>query len=241
MVSWAVLACCWLKIMPYIQAEPYPYPQLGDLSAANTALIIIDMQSDFCSPGGYLAQKGYDVSLTQAPIKPIQAVLSIARAKGLAVFFTREGHRPDLSDLPATKRWRNHTAGAAIGTAGPMGRLLVRGEAGWQIIPELQPLPNEPIIDKPGNGAFYATDLDHLLRGRNIQNLILCGVTTAVCVHSTLREASDRGYDTLLLSDCCAESDPALHQAAIAMVKMEGGIFGMVATSEAAISALQCL
>ena len=227
--------------MTYIQAEPYLYPQTGDLSAKNTALVIIDMQSDFCSPGGYLAHKGYDISLTRMPIEPIRAVLSIARAKGLAVFFTREGHRPDLSDLSATKRWRNEKAGAAIGASGPMGRLLVREEAGWQIIPELQPLPNEPIIDKPGNGAFHATDLDHLLRGRGIQNLILCGVTTAVCVHSTLREASDRGYDTLLLSDCCAESEPALHQAAIEMVKMEGGIFGMVATSEAAITALQRL
>jgi biuret amidohydrolase len=227
--------------MTYIQAEPYPYPQAGNLSASNTALVIIDMQADFCSPGGYLAQKGYDISLTRTPIEPIRAVLGAARAKGLAVFFTREGHRPDLSDLPATKRWRNAKAGAAIGASGPMGRLLVRGEAGWQIIPELQPLPNEPIIDKPGNGAFHATDFDHLLRGHGIQNLMLCGVTTAVCVHSTLREASDRGYDTLLLSDCCAESEPALHQAAIEMVKMEGGIFGMVATSKEAITALQSL
>jgi biuret amidohydrolase len=222
----------------FVPAEPYPYPQSGDLRSENTALIVIDMQADFCSPGGYLAQKGYDISLTRAPIAPLQRVLAIARQKKLFILFTREGHRPDLTDLPETKRWRNEKAGAPIGSAGAMGRLLIRGEAGWDIIPELQPLPGEPVIDKAGNGAFYATDLDHLLRQRGIQNLILCGVTTAVCVHSTLREASDRGYDTLLLEDCCGESDHRLHLAAIEMVKMEGGIFGMVASSQALIAAL---
>ncbi|HEY9643338.1 MAG TPA: isochorismatase family cysteine hydrolase [Coleofasciculaceae cyanobacterium] len=227
--------------MTFIQADPYPYPCSGKLSPANTAILIIDMQADFCSPDGYLAKKGYDVALTRAPIAPIQAVLAAARSRHFSILFTREGHREDLLDLPATKRWRNQQAGAAIGSLGPMGRLLVRGQSGWDIIPELAPLPGEPVIDKPGNGAFYATDLDHLLRHQGISNLVLCGVTTAVCVHSTLREASDRGYDTLLLEDCCGESDYRLHLAAIEMVKMEGGIFGTVATSQAFIAAINAL
>lgn len=227
--------------MTFVQADPYPYPFNGNLTPANTAIIIIDMQADFCSPDGYLAKKGYDVSLTRAPIAPLQAVLAAARSRKFSIFFTREGHREDLLDLPATKRWRNQHAGAEIGSQGPMGRLLVRGQPGWNIIPELTPLPGEPVIDKPGNGAFYATDLDHLLRQQGIANVVLCGVTTAVCVHSTLREASDRGYDTLLLEDCCAESDYQLHLAAIEMVKMEGGIFGTVATSQAFITAINAL
>lgn len=225
--------------MRFVSADPYPYPHNGDLRPANTAIIVIDMQADFCSPGGYLAKKGYDVSLTRAPIQPIQTVLAAARSQQFHIFFTREGHRSDLADLSATKRWRNEKAGAAIGSTGPMGRLLVRGELGWDIIPELAPLPGEPVIDKPGNGAFYATDLDHMLRQRGVKNVVLCGVTTAVCVHSTLREASDRGYDTLLLEDCCGESDYKLHLAAIEMVKMEGGIFGSVATSQAFVEAIE--
>jgi biuret amidohydrolase len=227
--------------MVYVAAEPYAFPMEGNLRSQNTAIIVIDMQMDFCSPGGYLAKKGYDIALTQAPIAPIQRLLAVARAKQFSVFFTREGHRPDLLDLPQTKRDRNEKAGAAIGSEGPMGRLLVRGELGWDIIPELAPQPGEPIIDKPGNGAFYATDLDHLLRQRGIRNVVLCGVTTAVCVHSTLREASDRGYDTLVLEDCCGESDPRLHLAAIEMVKMEGGIFGTVTTSQQFIDGMEQL
>ncbi|MBW4661997.1 MAG: cysteine hydrolase [Drouetiella hepatica Uher 2000/2452] len=227
--------------MTFVQADPYPYPFNGNLSPTNTAIIIIDMQADFCSPDGYLAKKGYDISLTRAPIASIQAVLEIARSRRFTIFFTREGHREDLLDLPATKRWRNQRAGAEIGSQGSMGRLLVRGQPGWDIIPELTPLPGEAVIDKPGNGAFYATDLDHLLKHQGITNVVLCGVTTAVCVHSTLREASDRGYDTLLLEDCCGESDPQLHLAAIEMVKMEGGIFGTVATSQAFIAAMKSL
>jgi nicotinamidase-related amidase len=227
--------------MTFVQADPHPYPFNGNLNPTNTAVIVIDMQADFCSPDGYLAKKGYDVSLTRAPIAPIQAVLAAARSRGFAIFFTREGHREDLLDLPATKRWRNQQAGAEIGSLGPMGRLLVRGQPGWDIIPELAPLPGEPVIDKPGNGAFYATDLDHLLKHQGIANVVLCGVTTAVCVHSTLREASDRGYDTLLLEDCCGESDYKLHLAAIEMVKMEGGIFGTVSTSQAFIAAINAL
>lgn len=226
------------QMAKFIQANPYPYPYDGDLRPENTAILVIDMQVDFCGLGGYIDKKGYDVSLTRAPIEPIKTVLSTARQRNFQIFFTREGHRPDLFDLPGTKRWRSQRAGAEIGSVGPLGRILVRGEAGWEIIPELTPLPDEPIIDKPGNGAFYATDLDHMLKHRGIKNVVLCGVTTAVCVHSTLREASDRGYDTLLLEDCCGESDYQLHLAAIEMVKMEGGIFGAVATSQAFIEAI---
>ncbi len=223
-----------------VEANPYLYPYNGDLRPENTALIVIDMQVDFCGLGGYLDKKGYDVSLTRAPIEPIKSVLAVARQKNFHIFFTREGHQPDLADLPETKRLRSKWAGAEIGSIGPLGRILVRGEPGWEIIPELTPLPNEPVIDKPGNGAFYATALDHMLKCRGISNVVLCGVTTAVCVHSTLREASDRGYDTLLLEDCCGESDVNLHKAAIKMVKMEGGIFGAVATSQAFIEAIGC-
>jgi biuret amidohydrolase len=222
-----------------VAAEPYAFPCIGSLRSQNTAILVIDMQADFCSPDGYLARKGYDISLTQAPIAPIQRLLAIARSNHFPIFFTREGHRPDLLDLSPIKRWRNSNAGAPIGSQGAMGRLLVRGEVGWDIIPELAPQPGEPIIDKPGNGAFYATDLDHLLRQQGICNLVLCGVTTAVCVHSTLREASDRGYDTLLLEDCCGESDERLHRAAIEMVKMEGGIFGTVTTSQKLIEVIE--
>jgi biuret amidohydrolase len=225
----------------HVAAEPYPFPCVGDLQPQNTAILVIDMQADFCSPEGYLAKKGYDISLTQAPIAPIQRLLAVARSKQFSIFFTREGHRSDLRDLPQTKRWRNKNAGAPIGSQGAMGRLLVRGEVGWDIIPELAPQPGEVIIDKPGNGAFYATDLDHLLRQQGICNVVLCGVTTAVCVHSTLREASDRGYDTLLLEDCCGESDHRLHLAAIEMVKMEGGIFGTVTSSHKLIEAMEQL
>lgn len=220
-----------------ISAEPYAFPYSGYCSPNNTALLIIDMQRDFCEPGGYIHQQGCDLSLTRSPIEPIRRVLATARSHGFPIFFTREGHRPDLSDLTPTKRWRSSQSGAEIGTSGPMGRLLVRGEPGWDIVPELKPLPEEQIIDKPGNGAFYATDLDVLLRLRGISNLILCGVTTAVCVHSTLREATDRGYDNLLLEDCCAENDPTLHQAAIQMMRLEGGIFGTIGTSQSFLEA----
>jgi biuret amidohydrolase len=225
----------------FVKADPYPYPYNGNLKPDNTALIVVDVQQDFCSPGGYMDKQGFDLSLTRAPIEPIKAVLKVARQHKFHIFFTREGHRPDLFDLAETKRWRSQHAGAEIGSKGPLGRLLIHGEPGWNIVPELTPLPHEPIIDKPGSGAFYATNLDHMLRQRGIANVILCGVTTTVCVHSTLREASDRGYDTLLLEDCCGESNYQLHLAAIAMVKLEGGIFGSVATSHALIEAISKL
>jgi nicotinamidase-related amidase len=224
--------------MMHVDAEPYPWPYDGHVEPSRTALINIDWQTDFCGFGGYVDKMGYDLGLTRAGLGPTAQVLATARAVGMLVLHTREGHVPDLSDCPPNKLWRSKRIGAGIGDPGPGGRCLVRGEPGWEIVPEVAPIEGEPIIDKPGKGAFYATDLDLVLRNRGITHLIFTGITTDVCVHTTMREANDRGYECLLLSDCTGATDHDNYLAALAMVKMQGGVFGAVAPSEALLAVL---
>jgi len=219
--------------MVTIEAEPTP--QSVDLE--KTALVIIDMQRDFLEPGGFGAALGNDVTRLQAAVAPCRAVLSAARKVGLLVIHTREGHRPDLSDAPPLKVERGDPA-LRIGAPGPMGRILVRGEPGHDIIPELYPVAGEPVIDKPGKGAFCQTDLELMLRNRGIETLLVCGVTTEVCVNTTVREANDRGFRCIVLSDCCASYFPEFHQAGLAMIKAQGGIFGWVSASPLLLNVL---
>lgn len=216
-----------------IEAEPYEL----EFDPKSTALIIIDMQRDFVMPGGFGEALGNDVTPLQATIAPTARVLAAARKRGMLVVHTREGHRPDLTDCPPTKlvRGRGKTR---IGDPGPMGRILVRGEIGHDIVPELYPRAGEPIIDKPGKGAFYATDLELILRDRGIKTLIVCGVTTEVCVHTSVREANDRGYECVVLSDCVGSYFPEFQKSALAMIKAQGGIFGWVSDSTRALAAI---
>lgn len=213
-----------------------PYPLVVDPSM--TALVVIDMQRDFLEPGGFGEMLGNDVSLLRSTINPTKAVLTAARSAGITIIHTREGHRPDLMDAPPSKLARGKLA-LGIGDEGPMGRVLVRGSVGHEIVPELAPIPNEPVVDKPGKGAFYETDLHLILQNRNIKTLIVCGVTTEVCVHTTVREANDRGYECLVLEDCVGSYFPEFQRIGIEMIKAQGGIFGWVVDSNAAILALE--
>jgi len=220
-----------MSVYAAIDAKPYAWPLSGSWSKADTALIIIDMQADFLHPQGYFASMGYSVAAGRAAIAPTAALLDAVRAIGVTTIYTREGHRPDLSDLNPTKRMRGQLKGTPIGAPGPLGRFLVRGEPGWDIVKELAPAPGDILLDKPGNSAFHATDLDQILRSKGIRQLILTGVTTDVCVHSTMREANDRGFDCVLLADCCAAGEAHLHQATLDITLNEGGIFGAIAES----------
>jgi biuret amidohydrolase len=216
-----------------IEAEPAPL----DIDLAHAALVIIDMQRDFLEPGGFGAALGNDVSRLTAAVEPCQNVLTAFRKDGVVVMHTREGHRADLSDAPPHKVQRGDPK-LRIGAPGPMGRILVRGEPGHDIIPELYPAAGEPVIDKPGKGAFYQTDFDLMLRNRGIDTLFVCGVTTEVCVNTTVREANDRGYRCIVLSDCCASYFPEFHDMGLKMIKAQGGIFGSVASSKALLKGM---
>ncbi|HVY07104.1 MAG TPA: isochorismatase family cysteine hydrolase [Burkholderiales bacterium] len=208
------------------------------LAISRTALLVIDMQRDFLDPHGYAAKAGLDIRPLQAAIEPVRGVLDAARTAGMMIVHTREGHVPDLSDCPPYKLARSRKAGAEIGSAGPLGRLLIRGEAGHDFIDELRPESGEIVIDKPGYSAFAHTDLDHRLRVSEIDTLLISGITTEVCVSSTLRDAVDRGYRCITIGDACASGFPDLHAAALRMIGVEGGIFGTVATGAEIIACL---
>lgn len=212
-------------------------PQAISIDPTRTAIVMIDMQRDFLEPGGFGESLGNKVSLLAAAIAPCKALLDTARAQGVLIIHTREGHRPDMSDAPAAKVARGSPS-TRIGAPGPMGRILIRGEPGHDLIPELYPQSGEPVIDKPGKGAFFATDLQLILQNRGIENLIVCGVTTEVCVHTTVREGNDRGYRCIVPSDCCASYFPEFHEVGLRMIKAQGGIFGWVSDSSRILAAL---
>ena len=217
-----------------IVAQPAPVA----VDPAKCALVIIDMQRDFLEPGGFGEALGNDVSQLRKIVAPLRALLGAARDARLTVIHTREGHRPDMTDAPRAKVERGAPS-LRIGDRGPMGRILIRGEVGHDIIPELYPLAGEPVLDKPGKGGFYQTDLDLMLRNRGIETLLVCGVTTEVCVHTTVREANDRGYRCIVVGDCCGSYFPEFHEVGLRMIAAQGGIFGWVADSGAVIGALK--
>jgi nicotinamidase-related amidase len=210
-----------------VDAAPYPFP----FDPAVTALVIIDMQRDFLYPGGFGALLGNDVSMLEKVVAPLRSVLEACRAAGIAVIHTREGHRTDLTDCPPSKLARGNLD-TPIGAEGPNGRILVRGEHGHGIIDELAPVEGEVVLDKPGKGAFFATDLEHILRNEGITHLVVTGVTTEVCVHTTVREGNDRGFECLVLADCVGSYFPEFHEVGLRMIAAQGGIFGWVATSD---------
>ena len=216
-----------------VEAEPEPL----SVNVERTALVVIDMQRDFLEPGGFGETLGNKVSLLQAAVRPCMGLLDAARRRGMLVIHTREGHRPDMSDAPRAKVERGDPR-LRIGARGPMGRILIRGEAGHDIVPDLYPKANETVIDKPGKGAFYGTDLHPILTNRGIENLVVCGVTTEVCVHTTVREANDRGFRCIVPGDCCASYIPEFHDVGLRMIKAQGGIFGWVSDSTRVIRAL---
>jgi nicotinamidase-related amidase len=220
--------------MPILEAEPAPIP----FDLATTALVVIDMQRDFLEPGGFGATLGNDVTRLAPAIAPCATALTLARRASLLVIHTREGHRPDLTDCPPAK-WERGPPGLRIGDPGPMGRILIRGEPGHAIVADLAPAPGEVVLDKPGKGAFCETDLGLILRNRGITTLLMAGVTTEVCVTTTIREANDRGFRCVALADACASYFPEFHAAALAMVKAQGGIFGWVSHTAALASALR--
>ena len=220
--------------MATVEAEPYGF----EFDPRTTALVMIDFQRDFVYPGGFGESLGNDTSLLLKAVGPAKRVLEACRAAGIMVVHTREGHRPDLSDLPRAKRERGN-APLRIGDAGSMGRLLVRGEYGHDIVDELAPIKDEPVVDKPGKGAFYATDMDTILRMKGIERLVVTGVTTEVCVNTSVREANDRGYDALVLEDCVGSYFPEFQRVALEMIKAQGGIFGWVSDSGRFLKALE--
>jgi biuret amidohydrolase len=218
-----------------LEAIPEPWPSNSADWPHHTALLIIDMQRDFCEAGGYIASMGYGLDHVRPIVPRIVAVRRQLQQLGVKIIYTREGHRPDLADLSPLKAARSRRGGAEIGASGPLGRFLVRGQPGWDIIPQLAPGADDIVIDKPGYSAFHATDLEHILRAGGVRRLILCGVTTDVCVHSTLRAAIDLGFDCLVLEDCCAATIPEHHTSAIGTISTEGGIFGSVASSRSVL------